>query len=350
MNLPRSWVLSNACERACCFHVYALNNGECKMTGKWLISCVLFLGLELGFGLGTDSSQIHIAICAEKYQIEGLLVVVGSVLRTCSDNNTHFFFHIISTQSSMQDVRQSMECLSASLNLDFDVYEFNLSKHTSNVSFMVRGKANRRLGNPLNFARFYLHSLLPWRSFNFEKIVYLDTDCLVLSCIAPMSHYALTSSTAPLAAAYRPLRISYWLGGKDKEHHPSIIHWNKFKGMPVNGSLIAFNAGVFVLHLRRWEEMNILDDVLYWIRANSQSYIYNLGSNPPLILGLAGRVEYIDKTWNVDGLGYKQRMPQKTLAAGRILHWTGPKKPWRKDALPRYLKIWNNFRILQCEM
>lgn len=324
-----------------------------KMTrGRWFITCAALIGLGrevLGAGLRDVSEYIHVAVCAEKDQIEGLLVVVRSLLEACGNSNADVFFHVVSTSSSMSEVRQSMECASASQKMEFDVYEFNATKHASNVSFVVHGKMFKGygLGNPLNFARFYLHLLLPWRSLNFEKVFYLDTDCVVQSCIAPIYDGAFRSSAAPVAAAHRSRQISFWL--RAKKDHPSIIQWNKSKGFPVNASLVAFNAGVLILHLKRWEEMNILQDVLYWVEANEKSRFYDLGSNPPLILGLAGRVEYFDDAWNFGGLGYKRKISQGRLHAGKILHWTGSKKPWGPKPLQEYTGIWNQFRLQNCE-
>ena len=49
-----------------------------------------------------------------------------------------------------------------------------------------------------------------------------------------------------------------------------------------------FNAGVFAFNLAAWRALDLTREVEWWIRENSASSLYQLGSQPPLTLALVG--------------------------------------------------------------
>lgn len=51
------------------------------------------------------------------------------------------------------------------------------------------------------------------------------------------------------------------------------------------------------------------------------------------VLGLGNHTKEIDKRWNLRGLGWKNEMEPSKLDSAYILHWTGNKKPWKKNGL-----------------
>ena len=295
------------------------------------------------------SNTVHVAMCPSQSQIQGMLVAIRSILESCNTTNTAFHFHVITTNQSAPFLRKSLACTSESHRMNYSTYALDRSRWPSNLSTRVRSKLLRGYGleNPLNYARFFMDKMFPWRDMNFEKVFYIDTDCVVQTYIAAMYWKKLNGSTAVVAVAKRRTRISKYAGISLK--HPKILEWNQSHHHKINDSLVAFNAGVLLFNLKQWEKQHILDDVLYWIAANKKDHVYNYGSNPPLVLGLAGRVEYLDDTWNVDGLGYRRHMAMRRIKTAKVLHWTGPKKPWKGNAIPEYQKLWKRFRMVNCE-
>ena len=138
----------------------------------------------------------------------------------------------------------------------------------------------------------------------------------------------------------------------------ALPHWLPGLSSP------SFNAGVLVLNLRRWRERGTSHDFerifgTYAGRAELQKSAaptrpWRHGSQPPLLLrflreGLFPRstdVFLLPPEWNVDGLGHgcqsslfdrgscEARLEER-LKRAKILHYTGPHKPWfEAEGLP----------------
>ena len=88
-----------------------------------------------------------------------------------------------------------------------------------------------------------------------------------------------------------------------------------------------FNAGVVGMNLQKWRSnLNVSDELMYWMQLNKQHGLWNLGTQPIMYLLVNDDFERIDKRWNIDGLGYKKYLSSATLSKGFILHWTGTRK------------------------
>ena len=310
----------------------------------WWVACMLTWKEAV-----LASKTVHVAMCPSQSQTQGMLVAVRSIVEACNATDTTLHFHVITTNQSVPVLRDSLSCLAMTHPVNYSTYAVDPSKWPSDLSTRVRSKLLRGYGleDPLNYARFFMDRMLPWKEMNFETVFYIDTDCVVQTCIAPLYWKTFNGSNAVVAAAARRTKISKYAGIKLK--HPKVIEWNQSHQHKINGSLVAFNAGVLLLNLKQWEEQHMLEDVLYWIAANSKGYVYEFGSNPPLILGLAGRVEYLPGAWNMDGLGHRRHMALQRIRTANVLHWTGVKKPWSRNAYPEYQKLWQRFRQVDCE-
>ena len=94
----------------------------------------------------------------------------------------------------------------------------------------------------------------------------------------------------------------------------------------------SFNAGVLVLSLRRWRRANATDAIARWVAANRRDGLWRHGSQPPLLLRFAAEALPLSPVWNLEGLGTRP-IPAADIASAKILHWSGPRKPWHADAL-----------------
>lgn len=316
---------------------------------RWLFFCAcMVVCIEAEWNVRTGT-MVHVAMCPGQTQTQGMVVVIRSMLEACNATETTFHFHLITTNESVLILRESLSCLSETHPLNYSMYAIDRSLWPAQMSTRVRHRILRGYGlqHPLNFARFFMDKILCWREMNFEKVFYIDTDCVIQSCIAPLYRNSLNNSSAIVAAATRSTKISNY--ARIDIRHPKIVEWNKLHRHKIDSTLVAFNAGVLLVDLRKWQEWNVLADVLYWIEANQKSYVYSLGSNPPLLLALAGRVEYLDASWNTDSLGQKSQIGEAQLKTAKVLHWTGPKKPWKSNAFPEYRRFWQQFRQVHCE-
>eukprot|EP00123_Amoebidium_parasiticum_P018405 comp24193_c2_seq1/m.44374 comp24193_c2_seq1/g.44374 ORF comp24193_c2_seq1/g.44374 comp24193_c2_seq1/m.44374 type:complete len:984 (-) comp24193_c2_seq1:240-3191(-) len=185
----------------------------------------------------------------------------------------------------------------------------------------------QNLNNPLNFARFQLTSLFP----TLEKLIYIDPDVVVQGDLCDMwdghlkdSRYALAAVPSTRQETYAKFIIDYEATRVDKNE-------------------VYFNAGVMVLNLKIWKEKNKDAEIAKWLDLNRQRPIYKFGSQPPLLLAFYRDYEQMDYTWNYRHLGHKVGLPIDKIAQAKILHFNGPRKPWRSNGIEEYKPKWEKY-------
>ena len=89
-----------------------------------------------------------------------------------------------------------------------------------------------------------------------------------------------------------------------------------------------FNAGVYAVNLRQWRQAAVAREVKFWMSANKEFHLWDLGTQPVLLV-LAARYGWqaLDARWNCNGLGYRS-MSVDEIDAAWVLHWSGKQKPW----------------------
>jgi len=189
------------------------------------------------------------------------------------------------------------------------------------------------LESPLNFARFYLHELLPT---GVPKVLYLDADTIVKGDVVQLIEDALPNDELCAATLRKQT-----LGDKGVASLKGSKLQRRYReryGAPLPLSERGFNAGVFVFNLKAWAALNLTAEVEFWIRANNKEALYALGSQPPLTLAIhgarrgKGRCEPLPSEWHLDCLGCIGNGRIKTseqLAQAKLYHWNGPNKPFR---------------------
>jgi len=278
-------------------------------------------GIEGG---NSSIAKVHVVLCVDSSQADAALTLITSILRACNKTG-QFHFHIVTGIAHISNLRPKIRCLARTRpGLFWSLYSLESYVDLSNTPFRVHDTKKKNLGNPLNFARFYLDRILRWQELNFSKVLYIDTDCVVQACISPLYHETLLSTTAPVAAAWRRNSLSKFV----KFSHPVWATLNSSMRGKLSGQTVAFNAGVLVIDLGRWRKMNVLGRVLFWAETNKVTPLYKLGSNPPLVLALAGEVEYFSHLWNFEGFGSFKWVSLADLCNARIIHWSGQNKPW----------------------
>jgi len=189
------------------------------------------------------------------------------------------------------------------------------------------------LDAPNNYVRFHLHELLP----EVDRIVYLDSDLVVLGDVAELLQ-SMDGSNATVAAVPRlnnvlQVYIDVFL--------PKFPRW-------VPSESPSFNAGVMVINLQAWRSRQVTARIEEWVAENKKNRIWRHGSQPAMLLVFHDEVHWLDWQWNVDGLGHRLNYPQEVLQDAKILHWTGPLKPWLDDGVNRLL--WEPHTMRYCPL
>eukprot|EP00392_Amoebophrya_sp_AT5.2_P011557 g11636.t1 len=194
-----------------------------------------------------------------------------------------------------------------------------------------------------------------------DRVLYLDVDLVVAGDIRELFEELETRNFAqfPVAAIPRPIPLSTFLYTWDQQ---KAAEWQPIFSTP------SFNAGVMAFNLDLFRELGLEETLLNEVfrPANENGRFWRLGSQPPMLTWfldswcMAGgvqrterRVLFLPSGWNVEGLGHHCQTSlfdknqclvemDRKVANGKILHWTGPNKPWIKvEAKDDFNEKWN---------
>ncbi|KNC74511.1 hypothetical protein SARC_12946, partial [Sphaeroforma arctica JP610] len=98
-----------------------------------------------------------------------------------------------------------------------------------------------------------------------------------------------------------------------------------------------------VINLRLWKERNKDREILKWLNLNRKSPVYKYGSQPPLMLTFYKDYENMPMSWNFRHLGHKQTLKDSDIRRSHIIHYNGPRKPWRGNGIDQYRKYWTRY-------
>ena len=284
-------------------------------------------------GARRDPQQkpVDIVIAGDRVQALGLMACAKS----CVDSTRRpgrLRFHLIVDPPSVNVIQAAAACAISGSGASVRVYGFDWSAYKRNPELTISAPVNSRKGNlsaEANFARFYLPEMLP---NDVEKVVYLDADTVVRKDVAHLYDTSLTASTSPRMAVaavsrrYKPMCGS-WLACRSTQVQSLL----RSQGIDDPAAqLDTFNAGVLVLHLKRWRAMDYTRRVEFWMKWNTDLRdpctnwgLYKLGSNPPLILTVRQDFQRLDNRWNCQ----RGHACWDRGDAG-LLHWSGAAKPW----------------------
>ena len=284
--------------------------------------------------MNTPKQPIHIAFACDTSNPQQLRLL-GAAARSIvlhSDEPRRLSFHVFVGEGEESRVRKALLCAASAQPISVYVTSVNSDIVDLPVKVRFPGKSEQRLLNHFNYVRFYLHRLMP----DVDKVLYLDTDVIVLTDVSSLFDEHLVGEGTPiLAAGSRSQPLSKWANFSD----PEILRAR------LNPNTPAFNAGVLLIRLDRWREQNVTEQVRFWMNINRERALYQHGSQPPLLLSVGDKYERFDLSWNVDGAGFR-RIQAKVLKKAKIIHWTGGKKGDEDDSW--HHDVWEKFHSSEC--
>jgi lipopolysaccharide biosynthesis glycosyltransferase len=202
---------------------------------------------------------------------------------------------------------------------------FERGTHRAN---RYHGNVVSRLQQPHNAVRFYIDEHLS----ELRKAIYIDADTLVTNGtdLVKLFDTVLEDDAAPhhiIAAASR--------SGHERLHSfVSVDHEAITSRVNVSADDPTFNAGFYVVRLDRWRRAGITKKLEDWMALNdaNNGKLWSLNSQPPMLLALKDRVEWIDIEWN---FAVRWLRDDDQRRAAKILHFSGSQKPWLRGAMSR---------------
>ena len=275
------------------------------------------------------SDKIHLLYSSDNRSLQGVEASIRSVIHHASED---VVFHFVGDSPL-----RSMPYVNF-YNISDVIEQHDL---TDFINTHKRHNGNKREGvnlneNMPNYVRFVMDDLLP----NVEKAMWIDSDTIVKCDVVELVRNVLNdnndSDNSEVIAAVPVFSPPLGLYKNDK-------HGNPF---PDWGIETSFNAGVYVVHLSRWREQKISDQIRDLALRNRKYRYYAMGSQPPLVLTVGENFEQLPLSWNVKMKTIDER-EDMSLEDACVLHWSGPSKPW--DGNGQHLEEWLPYHIENVE-
>ncbi|KAM3363610.1 putative galacturonosyltransferase-like 1 [Capsicum galapagoense] len=290
--------------------------------------------------LNSSENAVHVAMTLDIAYLRGSMAAILSVLQhsSCPEN---IIFHFVAS-SSTETASLNLIIKKSFPYLHYTIYPI---QDIAAVAGLISTSIRSALDCPLNYARNYLADLLPQ---HLQKVVYLDSDLILVDDIAKLAATPLSGDSVLAAPEYCNANFTtYFTPTFWSNPSLSLTFANK------NRKPCYFNTGVMVIDLVRWRAGDYTTKIVEWMELQKRMRIYELGSLPPFLLVFAGNIAPVDHSWNQHGLGGDNFHGLcRDLHPGPVslLHWSGKGKPWaRLDAnRPCPLDgLWSPYDLLQ---
>ncbi len=191
--------------------------------------------------------------------------------------------------------------------------------------------AARRMSRNMQFARFFLGDIFP----GLTKVIYLDTDLVVLKDIAELFN-AVQSFSAKQYFAGVPHGL------------PPILHFTKPIAVldELQQMKKTFNSGVFLTDFSYWNQATYSKLNYYLDLEGKYNYrLYKVGDETILNLMFKDFIP-LDRDWNRSGYGNCRLIASLLrcdLERAGVIHWSGGyHKPWNTPNII-YAELWNHY-------
>ncbi|EPI00894.1 MULTISPECIES: glycosyltransferase family 8 protein [unclassified Enterococcus] len=247
-----------------------------------------------------------------------LSVMIRSVLEKC-DQSKDVYFYVIDdgiTEASKEKLKETVKSSSEDANIYFlttdkEVYEdFLVSDHITTTAYL----------------RISLPELL--EEYHYEKVLYVDSDTLVLSDITELYDEDLEGKVIGAVIDPGQAKALGRLGIDSDDYY--------------------FNSGVMLVDLKKWREQNITQKTIQYLRTNGDRIIYH--DQDALNAVLYENWKSVHPKWNMQSslIFNKHKAPNETYErlykegneAPAIVHFTGHDKPWNTLEYHPYKEIY----------
>mgnify|MGYP001771145197 FL=1 len=323
-------------------NVFLLHERRVNQNLRWKqLQCVHFERPERSHIIRIDPCEaagsmpsIPVVFAADNNYVPMLTTTIFSMLRNADPNR---IYDITVLEKDISPRNQSML-------IDFLARFENARVRFCDVSGSIRAynlRTNNEHISVETYYRFLIQDVLP----DYDKVVYLDSDLIVLGDIAELFETELCDN---LVAAARDIDF---LGNLNMPDGKRMTYARETLGM--KNPYDYFQAGVLVLNTA---QMRNLHPIERWLEIASDSkYIYD--DQDILNAECQGRVVYLDNAWNVmNDCGGRIRKVFSFAPADifdtyiaayenpKVIHYAGFEKPWKPGSCDYSELYWSYAR------
>ncbi len=160
---------------------------------------------------------------------------------------------------------------------------------------------------------FYFRYFIPKQLEKYDKILYLDSDTIVLRNINKIFDIKLNKTLAAVKEPFIPIQKKLYIG---------------------NPQTRRFNSGVLLINTKKFKSKKYLKKIIKY----SKIYKDKWGDQPIVNFVLRKDVKYIDGKWN-----YLDKTNSKKISKKNILHFNNF-KPWKINHNSKYVELYRKHR------
>ena len=253
--------------------------------------------------------EIPIFFAVDDGYIPFLAVTIQSIIDNSSENYL-YNLRILYTNISKENMSKINKLAKNNINIEF----VNLNYYIDRIKDKLY---TRDYYSKSTYFRLFLPNLYP----QYDKILYLDSDLVLLDDVAKLYNINIKNA---LVGATTEETVS--LTPEFRDYAERIIGVSYYKNY--------FNAGVLLMNLKELREFGFQEKFLYLLEKN----IYSVAQDQDYLNRMCkGRVKYINPMWN------KSPIPRKNINVNKIklIHYTLARKPWYNDAVIYSEYFWN---------
>ena len=274
-------------------------------------------------------NKIPIVFAINNNYIKQLATVIISILKNSSKNN-QYEFNILSTDLSSKNKEKLLSLKYLNKNTIFNYIDMNETIKNFDLEKYMSRRDDYKYISIETYFRFFIPELFP----QYEKILYLDADMLVLQDLEDL--YNTDIKDYYLGAIQDTVLEVFFLYENIRTRtKPKRIYKDYFTEKLRKKRTDYFNAGVLLLNLDKIRQDNMVTKL--WEYAAKESPL-EFQDQDVLNSVFDGYVKYLDYKWNtLKDLNWfatqikdkkKQRYLFQTYKQPGIFHYVGGNKPW----------------------
>tara|TARA_A100001015_G_scaffold253751_1_gene294162 strand:+ start:2172 stop:5402 length:3231 start_codon:yes stop_codon:yes gene_type:complete len=285
-----------------------------------------------------DNNKINFLLCSDRNYFVGLFSCLHSVIKNSKKISKCYFNFIVPLEDNNyfnKLIKKYTKIINVDINYNLVLVDINIIDSSIKESKCYSG--GNHLLNLGNFSR-----LLIGEYFNYEKVLYLDSDSIVqYDIIEKLENFN------PIFPLYSKKMNKTNLTLKMKSIINNNINWNEILGYNIDNEDIAYMGAPFLANLKLWN--SILEKIIYIVKKhnNTENGLYKL-----FTMSLQNIIFY-NKIGDLDKIIYclpdcgslRKNWSDKILSESYVLDWSGNLKPWFDNGLHK--KYWDKYDILK---
>ncbi len=255
-----------------------------------------------------ENNLIPVFFAVDDGYIPFLAVTLESLLDYASEDN-HYYIRILYTSISDENMFRIKKYEKSNVTIEF----VDLNEYIMRISNKLY---TRDYFSKATYYRLFIPDLYP----NLDKIVYLDSDIVLLDDVANLYNIDIGFNLVGAVpdGAVRSVR-------EFQDYVELVVGMSDYKNY--------FNAGILIMNLEELRKFRFQVKFLYLLDmikfrvAQDQDYLNRL---------CKGRVKIIDSAWNT----MPGALPEHRALKAKLVHFNLSNKPWHLDNVPFQDYFW----------